>query len=62
MGVYGSHTCIICVCKALIFGTCQKECINIFFDEISALSGTKLTPIGLKSDKNSINLKNLIVI
>ena len=52
MGVYGSHTQVKCLLKALIFGKCKEKHNNVFPDGISALSVTELNSDGLKVTKS----------
>ena len=55
MGVYGPHTQVRCLFKALIFGTCNKNILIYSQMRFQLYLLHSLTAIGLKSGKESIN-------
>ena len=55
MGVYGPHTQVRCLFKALIFGTCNKNILIYSQMRFQLYLLHSLTAIGLKIGKKSIN-------
>ena len=55
MGVYGPHTKVKCLFKALVFHTCEKNIIIYSQMRFQLYQSHRLIAIGLQSGKKSIN-------
>ena len=55
MGVYGPHTQVKRLFRALVFLTCKKNIIIYFQMRFQLYQSHHLTAIGLQSGKKSIN-------